>query len=92
MWGLEVPFSALIRREIPTYQSGVTPANQSEESEVRELSGKKSGICSGTPFLRGLVEYLQAKGGSRTSSGLLSLKVRELHFIRFGLPESLLIN
>ena len=33
--------------------SGVALANQTEESEVRELSGKESGIGPGTPFLRG---------------------------------------
>ena len=33
----------------------LAPANQTEESEVRELSGKEAGISSGTPFLRGLV-------------------------------------
>ena len=30
--------------------SGVVPANQTEESEIRELSGKESGTGSGTPF------------------------------------------
>ena len=44
-------------------ESRVVPANQTEENEVRELSGKESGI----------------------GSGLLSPKVRELHFLRFGL-------
>ena len=34
---------------------GVVPANQTEESEVRELSGKESGTGSGTPFLREFV-------------------------------------
>ena len=28
----------------------MAPANQAEESEVRELSGKESGTGSGTPF------------------------------------------
>ena len=32
------------------FGSGVAPANQTEESEVRELSGKESGTGSGTPF------------------------------------------
>ena len=31
------------------------PANQTEESEVWELSGKESRISSGTPLLRGFV-------------------------------------
>ena len=30
--------------------SGVAPANQTKESEVRELSGKESGTGSGTPM------------------------------------------
>ena len=29
--------------------SGVVPASQTKESEVRELSGKESGTGSGTP-------------------------------------------
>ena len=33
--------------------SGVAPTNRTEESEVREISGKESGICSGSPLLRG---------------------------------------
>ena len=32
------------------FESGVVPANQTEESEVRELSGKESGTSPGTPF------------------------------------------
>ena len=54
---------------------GVVPANQTEESEVRELSGKESGTGSGTPFLREFVKVLQTNGGSGTSSGLLPKKV-----------------
>ena len=32
------------------FKSGVAPAKQTKESEVRELSGKESGMSSGTPF------------------------------------------
>ena len=38
-----------------TENSGVAPANQTEEREVRELFGKESGICSGTPFIGAFV-------------------------------------
>ena len=46
-----------LRESIP----GVAPANQTEESEVRELSGKESGICSGISFLGGFVYTIGAK-------------------------------
>ena len=64
--------------------SGVAPAHPTEESEVRELSGKESGISSRTPFLRGFCIVFTSK---RTPFP----KVREPHFLRFGLPQPLLI-
>ena len=70
--------------------SGVAPANQAEESEVRELSRKESGICSETPFFGRFVKHLQAKGGSGNQFRAPSPEVRKPHFLRFGLPEPLL--
>ena len=39
-----------VKRRKGARESGVVPANQTEESEVRELSEKESGTGSGTPF------------------------------------------
>ena len=72
-----------IRIRIVRCQSGVAPANQTKENEVRELSGKESGISSGTHSLRAFVQHLQAKRVSGTSSGLLPQKFMNLTF--FGL-------
>ena len=69
----------------------VVPASRIEESEVRELSVKESGISSGTPFLRGLHKYLQPKGGFRSQFRTPSPKVRKPHFRRFGFPELFLM-
>ena len=44
------------------FSSGVAPANQTEESEVRELFGKESGICSGTPLFGVLHSIDKQKG------------------------------
>ena len=71
--------------------SGVAPANQTEESEVRELPGKESGICSGTPpFFGGVCIAFTSKRGFRNQFRTPFLEVRKPHFLRFGLPELLL--
>ena len=58
-------------------------------SEIRELSGKESGTGSGTPFLRGFGNSnLHAKKGFRNQFQTPFPKVREPHFLRFGLPET----
>ena len=44
-------------------QSGVAPANQTQESEVREFSGKESGISSGTPLFDGFVYSVYKQKG-----------------------------
>ena len=44
------------------YLSGVALANQTEVSEVRELSGNESGISSGNPLLSGFVQSYKQKG------------------------------
>ena len=43
-------------------ESGVVPANQTEESEVRELSGKESGTGSGTPSCLKIYTKFKQKG------------------------------
>ena len=53
--------------------SGVVPGNQTEESEVRELSRKESGISSGTFFLKGS-GLLHRKFANLTFFGLVSRK------------------
>ena len=68
-------------------RSGVVLANQTEESEVRELSGKESGMRSRTPFAS--VNTLQ----NHFKKGVLERipdsfpKVREPRFLRSELPE-----
>ena len=68
---------------------------QTKPKKVRfaKLSGKdvNEGGGFGTPFLREFGEILQTNGGSGTFR-TPSPKVRELHFLRFGLPELLLID
>ena len=58
-------------------------ANQTDESEVREFSGKGSVISSRNSLLRVFAQHLQAQGVSGTSSGLLPRKFANLSF--FGL-------
>ena len=75
-------------RNIARY-SGVAPADQTEESEVRELPGNESGTGSGTPFV--LVNAMQTpKKRSRNKFQTPSRKVLEPHFLQLGLPEPLL--
>ena len=71
------------------YESGVVPANQTEESEVCELSRRESGIGSRTCFLRGLCActVFARKRGFRNQFCTPSPKVHEPHLLCFGLPE-----
>ena len=68
--------------------SGVVPANQTEESEVRKLSGKESRTGSGTPFACKYYTKPPQEGGSGTTSGLLPEKFSNLtFFLWFAMPE-----
>ena len=69
--------------------SGVAPANQTKESEVRELLGIESGIGSGTLFSMVNTMQYPPKRGFRNQFQTPSPKVREPHFPWFGLPELL---
>ena len=75
-------FSSLPPCPLRPWKSGVAPANQTKESEVRELSGKESGTGSGTPFC--FIQNQKLRGGSGTHSGLLPGKVTNLTFLWFG--------
>ena len=63
-------------------QSGVAPANQTKESDVRELSGKESDIYSGTLFFGGVLHSIYKQKGV-----LEPVPDSKPHFLRFGLPE-----
>ena len=74
--------------------SGVAPANQTEESEVCELPAKEPRTGSEIPFCLQILYKTPKKGVSGTNSGLLPGKFSNVedHFLRFGLPELLLIG
>ena len=68
--------------------SGVVPANRTEESEVRELLGKESGISSETRPLRNFVRIYKQMGVPEPVPA--AANVRKPHFLRLSLPELLL--
>ena len=58
--------------------SGVVLGNQKEETGVRELSRKESGISSGTLFLRVLDSFPESSRTSRSSAWFLGATPDEL--------------
>ena len=64
--------------------SGVVPASQTEESEVANFPGRSPELVPGRPFKcwRAFI--------SKNQLWVPSPKVREPHFLRFGLPEPFL--
>ena len=60
--------------------SGVVPANQTKESEVRELSGRSPELVLERPFACEFYTKPIEKGGSGTNSGLLLRKFADHTF------------
>ena len=80
------------------YSSALIPfpnlsSKKPNRREVRfaNFSGRSPELVP-EPLFKGFVQYLQAKRGSGTSSRLLPRKfANEPHFLRFGVPDPLLI-